>query len=112
MLERTNQPVRIPFPDGLSQSGIATAVAEGQEIVILKQDDGYRAVDRWCPHEEGDMGEGMMYGKNIKCPVHGYIFDLAIGQCINQFTMSIAVYAVAVDGDDLLLMQLSNTKGR
>ena len=112
MLERTNRPIRIPFPDGLFESGIATAVADGQEIVILKQDDGYRAVDRWCPHEEGDMGEGMMYGKNIKCPVHGYIFDLAKGQCVNQFMMSIAVYAVDVDGVDLLLTQLSDTKGR
>lgn len=112
MTEPTSQPIRIPFPDGLLETGIAVAVADGQEIVVLKQDDGYRAVDRWCPHEEGDLGEGMMYGKNIKCPVHGYIFDLTRGQCINQFTMSIAVYDVEVDGDDLLLRQLSETKGR
>ena len=79
------------------------AVADGTDVVILLQDGVYRAVDRWCPHEDGDLGEGMMYGKNIKCPVHGYIFDLVKGQCINQFMLKIGVYAVAVDGDHLLL---------
>jgi nitrite reductase/ring-hydroxylating ferredoxin subunit len=112
MPEFSNDPIRIPIPQGLRENGLATAVANGQEIVILKQDDGYRAVDRWCPHEEGDLGEGMMYGKNIKCPVHGYIFDLTKGQCINQFTMSLAVYDVQLDGEYLLLTQLSETKGR
>ena len=38
--------------------------------------------------------------------------NLTNGQCINQFMMTIAVYTVEVDGDDLLLTQLSQTKGR
>jgi nitrite reductase/ring-hydroxylating ferredoxin subunit len=53
----------------------------------------------------------MMFGKNLKCPVHGYIFDLTKGQCINQFMMTIAVYAVDVEGDELVLTQVSETKG-
>ena len=52
-----------------------------------------------------------MYGKNIKCPVHGYIFDLSKGQCINQFMLKIRVYAVEVDGDELLLTARSKTSG-
>ena len=97
------QAVRIPIPPGLMEQGIAVAVADGTDVVVLRQDDGYRAVDRWCPHEEGDLGEGLMYGKHIKCPVHGYIFDLTRGQCVNQFHLKIGVYAVEVDGGDLLL---------
>ena len=99
------------MPLGLIDDGIAVAVADGTDVVILRQDDGYRAVDRWCPHEEGDLGEGMMYGKNIKCPVHGYIFDLSKGQCINQFMLKIRVYAVEVDGDELLLTARSKRSG-
>lgn len=107
----TASQIRIPFPTGLAEHGIAVAIANGQDVVVLRQGDGYRAVDRWCPHEEGDLGEGMMFGKNLKCPVHGYIFDLTKGQCINQFMMTIAVYAVDVEGDELVLTQVSETKG-
>jgi nitrite reductase/ring-hydroxylating ferredoxin subunit len=90
----------------LIDDGTAVTVANGVDVVILRQDDGYRAVDRWCPHEDGDLGEGMRYGKDIKCPVHGYIFDLTKGQCINQFMLKISVYAVEVDGDELLLTRV------
>ena len=99
------------MPLGLEADGLAVAVADGNDVVIVRQDGGYRAVDRWCPHEEGDLGEGMMYGKHVKCPVHGYIFDLSKGRCINQFTLTIRVYAVEVDGDELLLTPRSETSG-
>jgi nitrite reductase/ring-hydroxylating ferredoxin subunit len=103
MTDELSGPIRIPRPLGLEENGIAVAVADGADVVILQQDGRYRGVERWCPHEDGDLGEGMMYGKNIKCPVHGYIFDLEKGQCLNQFMLKITVYDVQVDGDDLLL---------
>jgi len=106
MTDPASGTIRIPIPAGLIDDGIAVTVADGVDVVILRQDDGYRAVDRWCPHEDGDLGEGMMYGKDIKCPVHGYIFDLTKGQCINQFMLKIGVYAVEVDGDELLLTRV------
>ena len=112
MTEVARPTIRVPFPQGLAEHGIATAVADGQDIVVLRYGDGYRAADRWCPHEEGDLGEGMMFDAHLKCPVHGYIFDLTKGRCINQFTMTIAVYAVEVDGDELVLTRVSETKGR
>ena len=111
MTDQASDTIRIPMPPGLLDNGIAVAVAGGTDVVILRQDDVYRAVDRWCPHEDGDMGEGMMYGKNIKCPVHGYIFDLTKGQCINQFMLKIGVYAVEIDGDQLLLTPRSKASG-
>ena len=103
MTGQASSPIRIPIPAGLEENGIAVTVADGNDVVILQQDGRYRAVDRWCPHEDGDMGEGMMYGKSIKCPVHGYIFDLDKGRCLNQFMLKITVYDVRVDGTDLLL---------
>lgn len=111
MTDQASAMIRIPIPPGLLDDGIAVAVADGIDVVILRQDDVYRAVDRWCPHEDGDLGEGMMFGKDIKCPVHGYIFDLTKGQCINQFTLKIGVYAVDLDGDELLLTPLSRASG-
>jgi nitrite reductase/ring-hydroxylating ferredoxin subunit len=57
------------------------------------------------------LGEGLNFGKNIKCPVHGYIFDLTKHQCINQFMLKIGVYSVEFDGDKPLLMPRSKASG-
>ncbi len=85
MAEEELAPIlEVPFPPELESEGLATVECDGREIVLLKMGDTYRGVDRFCPHEEGDLGEGLMFGKNIKCPVHGYIYDLNTGKCINR----------------------------
>ena len=104
--EENEREIVVPIPEDLVKDGVAVVQAAGRDVVVLREGDAYRAIDRWCLHEEGDLGEGMMLGKHIKCPVHGYIFDLTKGQCINQFMLKIGVYAVEVDGDELLLTRL------
>ena len=56
MAEQTDV-IRAPIPGDLIKFGIATISIDGQEIVVLSEDDGYRAIDRWCPHEDGDLGD-------------------------------------------------------
>ena len=99
--------IRAPIPSELITLGIATVSIDGQDIVILSEEDGYRAIDRWCPHEDGDLGEGIMFGKHIKCPVHGYIFELAKGQCLNQLNMRARVYEVELGQEEIVLRPLA-----
>lgn len=99
--------IRAPIPSELITSGIAIVSIDGQDIVILSEEDGYRAIDRWCPHEDGDLGEGIMFGKHIKCPVHGYIFELAKGQCLNQLNMRARVYEVELSQEEIVLRPLT-----
>lgn len=95
--------IRAPIPSELITSGIATVSIDGQDIVILSDEDGYRAIDRWCPHDDGDLGEGITFGKHIKCPIHGYIFELAKGQCLNQLNMRARVYEVELSQEEIVL---------
>jgi nitrite reductase/ring-hydroxylating ferredoxin subunit len=105
-------PIRVRRPHDLTDRGLAIVEAGDREIVILVQDGVLRAVDRWCPHEDGDLGEGMMFRGNIKCPIHGYIFSLTAGRCLNAFGMAARVYEVGDDGDDLVLRALSQPSAR
>jgi nitrite reductase/ring-hydroxylating ferredoxin subunit len=54
----------------------------------------------------------MMFRGNIKCPIHGYIFSLTAGRCLNAFGMAARVYEVGDDGDDLVLRALSQPSAR
>jgi nitrite reductase (NADH) small subunit len=105
-------PISVPRPAALDANGIAVIEAGGREIVVLRQGDDLRAIDRWCPHEDGDLAEGMMFGKNIKCPVHGFIFDLTKGQCLNHFSLVTRVYTVSVVGADLVLTEVVKPTGQ
>ena len=52
--------------------------------MLPKVGDTYCGVDRECLHEEGDLGGGLMFGRNTKCPVDMYIFDVTMGKCLNS----------------------------
>jgi nitrite reductase/ring-hydroxylating ferredoxin subunit len=54
----------------------------------------------------------MRFRGDIKCPVHGYIFSLTKGRCLNQFGMFARVYQVDEDGPDLILTAISQASGR
>ena len=111
MTEVTEAPIRVPVPAGLADAGVAVVQAAGRDVVVLREGDAYRAIDRWCLHEKGDLGEGMMFGKHIKCPVHGFIFDLVKGQCLNQFAMVARVYEVEVHGNELTMRPITKPTG-
>ena len=106
-MDEQDQIIRAPIPDELLKDGIATLAIDDREIVVVSEEGGYRAIDRWCPHEDGDLGEGLMFGKHIKCPIHGYIFELTKGQCLNQLNIRARVYAVEVDQEEIVLRPLS-----
>ena len=96
--------IEVPFPPELESEGLAiVGRAEGPDLLLLKVGDSYCGVDRECPHEEGDLGEGLMFGRNIKCPVHGYIFDMTTGKCLNSRGYWAQVYDVEVRGASLVL---------
>ena len=112
MAEGLEAPIRVPVPEELRARGLAIVEAGDREIVVLVVDGVLRAIDRWCPHEEGDLGEGMMFREDIKCPVHGYIFSLTKGRCLNTFGMAARVYLVEEEQDDLVLTAVSRPTGR
>jgi len=55
-------------------------------VGICRIDNEYIAYDLVCPHHGANLGEGSYDGRNfhIRCPWHGYTFDLRTGNCIRN----------------------------
>jgi len=61
------------------------------------------AIGGVCPHRGGPLGQGAMHGANVVCPWHAWEWNCQTGA--NDFNpdQKVPVYAVRLDGDDILL---------
>ncbi len=96
----------IPIDDvDVDATGFPARAALGDEkIVIFRVGDGYRAVQRHCPHQNTDFSRGVIVGDGamLRCGLHAYTFKLADGNGVNCPGYRIAVYEVMRDGARLL----------
>jgi nitrite reductase/ring-hydroxylating ferredoxin subunit len=54
----------------------------GQDLVLFRNALGdYGLLDRDCPHRGADLAFGRNEGDGLRCPFHGWKFDVT-GQCI------------------------------
>ena len=54
----------------------------GQDLVLFKDAQGtFGLIDRDCPHRGADLSFGRHEGDGLRCPFHGWKFDVT-GQCI------------------------------
>ncbi len=54
----------------------------GQDFVLFRNAEGvYGLLDRDCPHRGADLAYGRNEGDGLRCPFHGWKFDVS-GQCL------------------------------
>ncbi len=81
--------------------GIRAVNVNGVDLVIVRQGDRYLAMDRWCPHQDGDMSEGRIVGKALKCPLHGFMFSLDHGRGLNCPGFNLRVHEINMENGRL-----------
>jgi 3-phenylpropionate/trans-cinnamate dioxygenase ferredoxin subunit len=84
-------------------SALAVEVGDTDVAVVRAGDDWYAIADE-CSHASIPLSEGDVEGCEIECWLHGSRFDLRTGKPSGPpATDPVAVYAVRVDGDDVLV---------
>jgi nitrite reductase/ring-hydroxylating ferredoxin subunit len=85
---------------GELRAGDTVAVeVEGRAIVLFRDGDQYRAAQRWCPHQRGDLADGLVSRGHLICPDHGWRFHAVTGALDASPDTCLATYAVRVVGD-------------
>ena len=76
----------------------------GQRITIFNIENTYYAINDTCPHKKtAPLIRGKLDGLGIKCPNHGYRFDLKTGECNIDSVFNTKIYDVKVEGNSILL---------
>lgn len=56
----------------------------GEDLVLFRDDQGrYGLIDRHCPHRGVDLAYGRPEDGGLRCPFHGWLFDVS-GACLEQ----------------------------
>lgn len=77
---------------------------EGKEIAVVALVDRLAAIQRKCPHEGANLDQGQIFaGKVIKCPLHGFMFDLFSGKGLNCPALHITIYPLKVENGEVFV---------
>ncbi|HEU4734088.1 MAG TPA: Rieske (2Fe-2S) protein [Kofleriaceae bacterium] len=69
-------------------------------VIVTRIDGALAAVPGVCPHEDVALAGGELHGHALRCPGHGYEFDLRTGRCRHDPGLELRRYPITlIDGD-------------
>ncbi|SDD13425.1 Ferredoxin subunit of nitrite reductase or a ring-hydroxylating dioxygenase [Paenibacillus sp. UNCCL117] len=98
--------------DDVPEGGSALVRLEGREIVVYRVGGQYYALNNYCPHQGAPMCAGLVsgttepagvyeyaYGREgeiVRCPWHGWEFDIKTGKSLFSERTRVKSYRVEV----------------
>ncbi len=79
------------------------AEANGVAVCLANVEGRLAALDNWCPHRRGPLGQGWVEGEAVVCPWHAWAFSTATGIAEPPENAKVDVFAVKVEGEDVLV---------
>lgn len=90
-----------------SEAPVAGAVieaeAKGVAVCLANVGGTLAALDNWCPHRRGPLGQGWVEGNAVLCPWHSWAFDCQTGVAEPPERAKVDVFPVKIEGDDVLV---------
>ena len=91
----------------------------GRGVVVFNVKGEFFALSDRCPHKGASLSGSKMtglvesggpgdytytrVGEIVRCPWHGWEFDLQTGLCLDEPSLRTAIYQVRVEGDRVLI---------
>ena len=74
---------------------------DGKTLAISNIEGRFYAIHNTCLHRGGPLGDGVLTGKLVACPWHGWQYDATNGQISGNPAVAVACFAVEVRGEDI-----------
>jgi nitrite reductase (NADH) small subunit len=77
---------------------------KGGDIAIFRNsEDEVFALHDKCPHKNGPLSQGMVHGKTVTCPLHGWKIGLEDGHAVAPDVGHCTKFDVKVDNGQVFL---------
>ena len=76
----------------------------GGDICLFRNaDDEVFALHDRCPHKGGPLSQGIVHGRSVTCPLHGWRIELASGEAVAPDSGCVRSHPVRVENGEVLL---------
>jgi len=84
--------------------GRSKVIREGDlQIALFNLGDIFYAIDNICPHSGGPLSKGELQGEVVKCPWHGWQFNIKTGLSPIIPEVCVKIYQIRVEGGQVLV---------
>ena len=88
--------VKVGTPEEIAENRAKIITVKGERIAIYKYEGKLSAVNNYCRHQGGPIGEGKIIDGCITCPWHGYQYLPENGQSPPPFTEKLETYFLKI----------------
>lgn len=85
------------------QGARVVRTAEGDIAVFRTLDDEVFALRDKCPHKGGPLSQGIVHGKRVTCPLHGWNIGLEDGHAVAPDVGSCTKFEVKLENGQVYL---------
>jgi apoptosis-inducing factor 3 len=90
------------LPDG----GMIRTKVGGEDALVLRRADAIFAIGASCTHYHGCLGEGLLSGDSLRCPLHHACFDIRTGEALRAPALDpIPCWRVERVGDSIFVRE-------
>ncbi len=89
--------------DEIAEGTIREFQIDGKNIALANVGGKFYAIDNVCLHRSGPLGQGVLEGKIVTCPWHGWEYDVTTGKIAQNPSVGVDCYTVEVRGDDIFV---------
>jgi nitrite reductase/ring-hydroxylating ferredoxin subunit len=82
--------------ESFAPGSVRPARVAGVRLAVGRAADGFFAVDGLCPHAGALLGDGLVDGRLLVCPLHAYGFDVRTGLCAEDPSLALRPREVRV----------------
>ena len=81
---------------------------DDKEVALFNVEGTLYAIGNRCPHRSGPLVRGKIEKVSedslaVRCPIHGWLFDLKTGRCLTRASASSPVFPVSCDQEQICL---------
>jgi nitrite reductase (NADH) small subunit/3-phenylpropionate/trans-cinnamate dioxygenase ferredoxin subunit len=95
--------IRIASETEIPKGKGIVAEVEGKEYAVFNVEGTYRVIQNFCPHRGGPLGQGKLCGETVMCPLHGWEFNVASGECLTRPGVRIASFPASLEDGEIVI---------
>lgn len=85
----------------LADGGRCHVMRGSREVTLLRERGRVYAIETVCPHAGGRLGDGVVHGEEVVCPLHRWRFDLKSGRTKRDSRLRAVAVAIEIDEGEI-----------